>query len=92
MDERCAICGCKLHRSGEYAKPSVLGRSHATEHHYVAERFFGRSKNRPGTSRERIFESCPWHPGGQTAGQTMELHPCWPDLGGSRCRQVAGGD
>src|SRR5580692_11502054 len=32
--ERCAICGCQLHRSGEYATPTVAGRSHATEHHY----------------------------------------------------------
>jgi hypothetical protein len=49
-----------LHRSGEYAKPTVKGRSHATEHHYVAERFFGRSKNRRGEKREPIFKKCPW--------------------------------
>jgi hypothetical protein len=58
--EKCAICGCQLHRSGEYAKPTVAGRSHATEHHYVAERFFGRSTNRRGTKREGIFTECPW--------------------------------
>jgi hypothetical protein len=58
--ERCAICGCQLHRSGEYATPTVAGRSHATEHHYVAERFFGRSKNRRGSKREGIFAECPW--------------------------------
>ncbi len=74
MDERCAICGCSLHRSGEYAKPTVLGRSHATEHHYVAERFFGRSKNRPGTSRDRIFDVCPWNAEGQTAVYCYECH------------------
>src|SRR5438874_2904736 len=28
MDETCAICGCQLHRTGEYAQPTVLGRSH----------------------------------------------------------------
>ena len=60
MNERCAICGCPLHRKGEYAKPTTKGRSHATKHHFVAERFFGRSKNRPGTVRERIFPKCPW--------------------------------
>jgi hypothetical protein len=59
--ERCAICGCLLHRSGEYAKPTVKGRSHATEHHFVAERFFGRSKNRKGTVRPAIFRECPWN-------------------------------
>ena len=35
-----------LHRDGDYAKPNIKGRSHATKHHYVAERFFGRSSNR----------------------------------------------
>ena len=60
MPEHCAICGCPVHRSGDYAKPTILGRSHATEHHFVAERFFGRSKNRPGEQRERIFQICPW--------------------------------
>jgi hypothetical protein len=29
-------------------------------HHFVAERFFGRSRNRPGTIRSAIFSSCPW--------------------------------
>lgn len=60
MDERCAICGCRLHRSGEYAQPTKLGRSHATHHHFVAERFFGRSANRKGTLAERVFTECPW--------------------------------
>lgn len=32
----------------------------ATQHHYVAERFFGRSTNRPGTFRAAIFACCPW--------------------------------
>ena len=60
MDERCAICECRLHRSGEYAKPTKQGRSHATRHHFVAERFFGRSANRKGTLTERVFAECPW--------------------------------
>ena len=60
MKEHCAICGCRLHRDGGYAEPSVRGRSHATKHHYVAERFFGRSKNRPKDIREGIFKVCPW--------------------------------
>ncbi len=59
--EHCAICGCGLHRTaGTYARPSVEGRSHATRHHYVAERFFGRSSNRRGTKTDGIFSSCPW--------------------------------
>jgi len=58
--ETCAVCGCKLHRNGEYAKPTVKGRSHATKHHFVAERFFGRSANRRGTQKHPIFEKCPW--------------------------------
>jgi hypothetical protein len=58
--ETCAICGCLLHRDGDYASPSTHGRSHATKHHYVAERFFGRSKNRKGEVRKGIFTVCPW--------------------------------
>jgi hypothetical protein len=43
MAETCAICGCEIHRNGDYAKPTVKGRSHATRYHFVAERFYGRS-------------------------------------------------
>jgi hypothetical protein len=32
----------------------------ATQHHYVAERFFGRSSNRRGAKPEGVFLSCPW--------------------------------
>jgi hypothetical protein len=61
MAEHCAICGCELHRDRDtYARPTIKGRSHATEHHFVAERFFGRSSNRRGTKTEGIFTSCPW--------------------------------
>ncbi len=60
MDERCAICGCRLNHSGEYATPTKQGRSHATRHHFIAERFFGRSRNRRGTITERVFTECPW--------------------------------
>ncbi len=74
MEEKCAICGCQLHRNGEYAKPTVIGRSHATSHHYIAERFFGRSKNRRGTQREVMFESCPWDHEGDVAVFCYECH------------------
>lgn len=60
MIETCAICSCQLHREGGYALPTLHGRSHATKHHHVAERFFGRSKNRKQEVRERIFTVCPW--------------------------------
>lgn len=56
----CSICGSRVHQEGDCAQPTVKGRSHATRHHYVAERFFGRSANRPGVLREPIFEACPW--------------------------------
>jgi hypothetical protein len=59
VQERCAICRCPLHRTkGTYA--TLEGRGHASKHHFVAERFFERSKNRAGTQRERIFAACPW--------------------------------
>jgi hypothetical protein len=73
-EELCAICGCKLHRDGDYAKPTVQGRSHATEHHYVAERFFGRSANRPGTVREPLFQEEEWKLEKKTATYCYECH------------------
>jgi len=72
--ESCAICGCVVHRGGDYATPTREGRSHATSHHYVAERFFGRSGNRPGQTRERIFQTCPWGLEGRTAVYCYECH------------------
>jgi hypothetical protein len=73
-EERCGICGCRLHRGGGYALPTPEGRSHATEHHYVAERFFGRSANRKNERRERIFETCPWNVEGQSGVFCYECH------------------
>ncbi|MBV6421627.1 MAG: hypothetical protein DAHOPDDO_02908 [Ignavibacteriaceae bacterium] len=72
--EFCSLCGCELHRDGEYAKPTIKGRSHATKHHYVAERFFGRSKNRPGDVRDAIFNECPWKYEGQSATFCYDCH------------------
>lgn len=74
MPEQCAICGCWVHRNGDYAKPTVKGRSHATAHHFVAERFFGRSKNRPGDQRHPLFTACPWGLEGQSAIYCYECH------------------
>lgn len=74
---RCAICNCELHREGDYAKPTVKGRSHATEHHYVAERFFGRSANRRGTVRERLFTQCPW---GLEGNKEIYCYECHEEL------------
>jgi len=73
--ERCAICNCPLHRRTDtYARPNAEGRSHATAHHFVAERFFGRSKNRPRTQTEAVFDSCPWGVEGQSAIFCYECH------------------
>jgi hypothetical protein len=77
MSENCAICGCPVHRSGKYATPTVEGRSHATKHHCVAERFFGRSRNRSGTQREPIFASCPW---GEEKKTTVFCYECHEEL------------
>ena len=70
----CAICGCIIHREGEYAKPSIKGRSHATKHHNIAERFLGRSRNRRGEQREPIFKECPWDIEGETEEFCYECH------------------
>jgi hypothetical protein len=72
--EHCCICGCKVHRKGGYAAPTVQGRSHATKHHYVAERFYGRSANRIGDQRTPLFPSCPWGVEGQTAVFCYDCH------------------
>jgi hypothetical protein len=75
MIERCAICNCVLHRKqGTYARPTVEGRSHATKHHFVAERFFGRSVNRKGTIAEGVFDICPWGYEKKTAIFCYECH------------------
>ncbi len=74
MDERCLLCGCEIHREGDYARPTIKGRSHATKHHYVPERFFGRSQNRPNTQRDAIFNICPWDSEKDTAVFCYECH------------------
>lgn len=73
-DTLCAICNCLLHRGSDYARPTVQGRSHATRHHHVAERFFGRSASRRGTQRESIFETCPWRIERQVVTLCYECH------------------
>jgi hypothetical protein len=75
MLERCAICNCKLHRTaGTYALPTNQGRSHATKHHFVAERLFGRSANRRGTKTGGIFEVCPSGAEGKSEVFCYECH------------------
>lgn len=75
MNEHCAICGCVLHRTpNTYALATIEGRGHATKHHFVAERFFGRSKNRRGTKSEGVFASCPWKQEGKSEVFCYECH------------------
>lgn len=75
MTEQCAICGCELHRTRDtYACPTAEGRSHASKHHFVPERFFGRSNNRRGTQRVRIFDNCPWQAEGKSAVFCYDCH------------------
>jgi hypothetical protein len=65
--ETCQICGCQITRKkGVYATDTIEGRSHATKHHYVAERFFGRS----------IFKNMkdPWGLEGQKEVFCYECH------------------
>ena len=72
--ERCGICGCEVHRRGGYAAPTPEGRAHASRHHYVPERFFGRSANRSGELRERLFEISPWGHEGESAVFCYDCH------------------
>jgi hypothetical protein len=72
--EHCGVCGCELHRGGDYATPTIEGRSHASSHHHVPERFFGRSKNRSRVQRERLFEVSPWGLEGKAAVFCYDCH------------------
>lgn len=75
MPERCAICGCKLHRTnGTYARPTSEGRSHASEYHFIPERFSGMSRNRRGTQGSKIFDETCWATEGQTAVFCYDCH------------------
>lgn len=76
MTEHCAICGCELHRTANtYARPTVEGRSHATKHHYVAERFFGRTANQKADKTSHaIFNSCPFEHERETGVFCYECH------------------
>jgi hypothetical protein len=71
----CAICGCSVHRTANtYGRPTIEGRSHATRHHYVAERFYGRSANRRGELRTAVFGICPWGIEGEAAVFCYDCH------------------
>jgi hypothetical protein len=74
MIERCALCNCILTRGNFYAKPTIEGRAHAKEHHYIAERFFGRSANRPSKQREPILAEDPWEMECKTGIFCYECH------------------
>jgi hypothetical protein len=75
MAEICAICGCQLSRQpNSYARPTIEGRSGASKHHFVPERFFGRSGNRRGTKTAGIFVSCPWGHEGKVGLFCYECH------------------
>ena len=78
MTEHCAVCGCQLHRTNDtYARPTPAGRSHATKHHFVAERFFGRSAHRRGIKLPGMFDSCPW---GYEGRSTVFCYECHEEL------------
>lgn len=60
-DTYCAICGCVLcSKKDTYGKTTLAGRGHRSRHHHIAERFFGRSKTRPGTERPAILKESDW--------------------------------
>ena len=72
--EFCIICGCLLHGKGIYASDTNESRARRSTHHLVAERFFGRSGNRPGDMRGRVFQKCPWGAEGSTTVLCYECH------------------
>ena len=75
---RCEICECVLYSGkGKYGEPTPEGRAHLSRHHYIAERFFGRSKNRKGTRRPEIFTNSPWP---ASEGQAALCYDCHEEL------------
>ncbi|KPJ56886.1 MAG: hypothetical protein AMS16_01720 [Planctomycetes bacterium DG_58] len=74
MSEACAICGCKVHRKGDYARDTIKGRSHATKHHFVALRFLGLSPMASGKKRKPIFKKSPWTVDEETEVFCYECH------------------
>jgi hypothetical protein len=75
--ESCAICGCPVWRSAETARPTIAGRSLATEHPYVPERFFRRSADRHDAATGGLFDTCPW---GQEKQATVCCRECHEEL------------
>jgi hypothetical protein len=71
--EYCAICGCVLQRTGNYAS-GTDGLDHAGRSHYVAERLFGRSSNGRKTVTGPVFTECPWGLERQFAVMCYECH------------------
>lgn len=64
MSQHCELCGCQLHRGrGTYAEATVEGRSHATEHHYVADRLYGKKANGKVTKHTPVFAAGDWPEG-----------------------------
>jgi hypothetical protein len=74
MSKKCAICGCKIHTGGNYAADTVQGRSHTSKHHYVADRFYGHSKNNPAKHRTAIFTYDRWKVEGKTEIFCYDCH------------------
>ena len=62
---RCAVCGCRVHGNGGYGEATPDGRSHASDHHYVATRFFLNAS---------VFQTCPWGLQNQMATCCYECH------------------
>jgi len=69
MEERCEICNCSLNRGGEYATSKIKGRSHASRHHIVAQRFL-KTKDERGP----IFSKYPWEIEKRTVVLCFECH------------------
>lgn len=63
-DVRCAVCRCRLTVGGGYADSTVQGRAHATDHHFVAKRFFSSG----------VFQTCPWGIEGRVKACCYECH------------------
>src|SRR3989339_569043 len=75
--EKCSICGCQF-KSGKYAADNPAGRAHHSKHHYIAERFFGRTKNKRKHPRTKIFVTSPWE--GVEGETTLLCYDCHEEL------------
>ena len=58
--EDCEICGCRVTRGPGYGEANSVGRSHASRHHLIPQRFLGGPGAGRTEDRSPLFSHSPW--------------------------------